>query len=384
MDPLFAPVFGATAVSTATDSRAWLGALCEVETALARACARAGLIETVTALEIAAVADELGRGDPAELGRDAVAGGNPVIALVARLRRAVAARAGDDAAAAVHLGATSQDIIDTAMMLVAQRATGVITAGLGACADAAATMAGEHRDTPMAGRTLLQQGVATSFGALAAVWGAGLDRAGARLADVRATLPVQLGGAAGTLAPLYPHGPAVRAALADELGLADPHAVWHTERTRIAELAGALGGASVAIGKVAGDLVLLAQTEIGEVREAAPGGSSAMAHKQNPVAAVTARAGAARAPGLVATLLTAGAHELQRAAGPWHAEWPTLTELLTAVGGATSRLGDALRGLQIDPSAMAGNLALLAGYVDVTNLGHASDLVDDYLSGRTP
>ena len=298
MDPLFAPLFGATAVSTATDGRAWLGALCEVETALARACARAGLIDTVTALEIAAVAAELGRGDPADLGRAAVAGGNPVIPLVTRLRRGVAERVDDDAAAAVHLGATSQDILDTAMMLVAQRATGVVLAGLRDCADAAAALAREHRATPMAGRTLLQQAVPTTFGALAAVWGAGLDRAGTSLAAARDGLAVQLGGAAGTLAPLHPHGPAVRAALADELGLADPHGVWHTERTRIAELAGALGGIAVAaIGKVAGDLVLLAQTEIGEVHEAAPGGSSAMAHKQNPIAAVTARAGAARAPG---------------------------------------------------------------------------------------
>jgi 3-carboxy-cis,cis-muconate cycloisomerase len=383
MNALFAPLFGATTVDTFTDGRAWLGALCEVETALARACARAGLIDTVTALEIAAVADELGRADPAQLGREAVAGGNPVIPLVRRLRAGVTERAGADAAAAVHLGATSQDIVDTALMLITFRATGEIAAGLRDCADAAAALAGDYRDTAMAGRTLLQQGVPTTFGALAAVWGAGLDRAGLRLRAVRAELPVQLGGAAGTLAPLHPHGPAVRAAFADELGLVDPQAVWHTERTRIAELAGALGGAAGAVAKPAGDVVLLAQTELGEVHEGAPGDSSAMAHKQNPIAAVTARAGAVQAPGLVATLLAAGAQELQRGAGPWHAEWPALTSLLVTVGGAASRLRDCLTGLRVDAGAMARNLALLAGSVDITDVGHAGDLVDGYMTGRS-
>jgi 3-carboxy-cis,cis-muconate cycloisomerase len=374
---LFDPVFGATAVATATDDRAWLGTLCEVETALARACARCGLIDLATALEIGAVAEQLGRGDPADLGRESVAGGNPVIPLVARLRSQVQDRAGDAAAAAVHLGATSQDVLDTASMLVTRRALGVVLADLDDCAAAAAGLAREHRDTPMAGRTLLQQALPTTFGALAAVWGAGLDRASGSLAALRDTLPAQLGGPAGTLSALHPHGLDVAAAFADELGLAEPGGVWHTERTRVAEIAGALGVAAVAIGKPATDVVLLAQTEVGEVHEQAPGGSSSMPHKHNPIAAITARAAAAQAPGLVATLLASGGHDLQRAAGGWHAEWPALASLLRAVGGAASRLRTCLSGLQVDAAAMARNLD---GEPDT---GHAGDLVDRYLEARS-
>jgi 3-carboxy-cis,cis-muconate cycloisomerase len=152
--------------------------------------------------------------------------------------------------------------------------------------------------------------------------------------------------------------------------------VWHADRTPVVELAVALGGTAAAIGKVATDLVLLAQTEVGEVREKAPGGSSAMAHKQNPIAAITARASAAQAPGLVATVLAA-TPELQRGAGPWHAEWPALSALLAAVGGAASRLRTALAGLQVDTERMAANSTGLDGA-----LGHAEDLVDRYLATR--
>ncbi len=167
-------------------------------------------------------------------------------------------------------------------------------------------------------------------------------------------LPAQLGGAAGTLSVLHPHGVAVQQAFAHELDLAVPDGVWHTDRTVVTDLAGALGTAAAAIGKTAGDLVLLAQTEVGEVSERSPGGSSAMPHKRNPVAAVTARAAAAQVPGLVATLL-AQTPELQRGAGPWHAEWPALLSLLRFSGGAAARLRVALD-LDVHPDAMARNL----------------------------
>lgn len=382
MNGVLEPVFGMSAVAAAADDRALLAALCETETALARAGARAGLIELPVALEIAAACDEASRADPAGLGRAAVAGGNPVIPLVAELRERVAARAGAEAAAAVHRGATSQDVLDTALMLLAHRALGVLIADLGDCGDTCAALAREHRLTPIAGRTLLQLAAPTTFGLLAAGWGAGLDRAAAGLRRVRDALPVQLGGPVGTLAGWYPHGFAVLAAFADELGLAEPAAPWHTERSVVTELAGALGTAAAMVAKPAGDVVLLAQDELGELREAAPGGSSAMPHKHNPIAAVTARAAAAQAPGLVATLLTAAAPELQRGAGPWHAEWPALTGLLQAAGGAASRLRDSLSGLVVDTVAMAGNLARLDGVLDTADLGHAGDLVDRYLAGR--
>jgi 3-carboxy-cis,cis-muconate cycloisomerase len=379
---LFDGAFGTTAVVAATDDVALVDAMCEAETALARACARAGLIELPVALEVAAGCEVVRAMDPTHLSRRAASGGNPVIPLVTELRRVVAERAGGEAAAAVHLGATSQDILDTALMLVAHRALGVILADLAECASAVAGLAAEHRTTPMSGRTLLQPAVPTSFGALAAVWGAALDDAAARLTEVRAALPAQLGGAAGTLTPLYPHGLAVLAAFADEIDLVEPDGVWHTNRTPIVILAGALGGAAAAIGKVATDLVLLSQNEVGEVREATPGGSSAMAHKQNPTASVTARAGAAQAPGLVATLLAAASPELQRGAGSWHAEWPALIALLRHVGGAASRLWSALAGLHVDTEAMRRNLEALAGSLDITDLGHAGDLVDRYLERR--
>ena len=379
---LFDAAFGTTAVVTATDDAALLDALCEAETALARACARAGLIELAVALEIAAACDAVRRTDPAELGRRAAAGGNPVIPLVDELRDRVAERAGAGVAAAVHLGATSQDILDTALMLVAGRALGVLLADLDECAAAVAGLAAAHRDTAMAGRTLLQQAVATTFGAVAAGWGTALDRAAARLRAVRAGLPVQLGGAAGTLAALHPHGLTVLAAFADETDLAEPDGVWHSDRTVIGELAGALGVAAAAVAKVATDIVLLAQSELGEVREATPGGSSAMPHKANPIGAITARAAAAQAPGLVATLLAAGSPELQRGAGAWHAEWPALVALLRAVGGAASRLWSSVRGLRVDAEAMARNLDLLSGTVDVDDTGHAGELVDRFLARR--
>jgi 3-carboxy-cis,cis-muconate cycloisomerase len=379
MGALFDPLLGMDAVATATGDRAWLTALCETETALARACARAGVIDLPTALEIGAACEQAAAGDPAELGRRAVAGGNPVIPLVDELRERVAKRAGDDAAGAVHLGATSQDVLDTASMLITRRALELLLPDLAACADACADLARAHRDTPMAGRTLLQLAAPITFGALAAGWGSALDRSHARLGELRAALPVQLGGAVGTLSVLYPKGLEVLAAFADELGLAEPVAPWHTDRTTITELAGALGASASAVAKASGDVVLLAQDEVGELQEAHPGGSSAMAHKQNPIAAITARAAAAQAPGLVATLLAAAAPELQRGAGPWHAEWPALTGLLRATGGAAARLRSALTGLRVNADAMATNLAALGGDAET---GHAGEFVDRYLDGR--
>jgi 3-carboxy-cis,cis-muconate cycloisomerase len=377
MSVLFDPVFGMTAVDAATDDRAWVAALCETETALARACSRAGLVELPAALEVGAAAEALKSMDPDDLGRDAVADGNPVVPLVRRLREAVTARGGDSAAEAVHLGATSQDILDTAAMLITSRALGVIYGDVRDCADHTAALARAHRDTVMIGRTLLQQAVPTTFGALAAGWGTALDRNLTRIAGLRNDLPVQLGGAAGTLAGWYPHGFAVRAAFADELELRDPGGVWHTDRGVVADIAATLGSAANTVGKIALDVILLAQSEVAEVRERHPGGSSAMPHKRNPIAAITARAAAAQAPGLVATLLAAGVPELQRGAGPWHAEWPALRALMRSVGGAVSRLRHCLMDLQVDAGAMRGN-------VEATepDVGHAGDLVDRYLDRR--
>jgi 3-carboxy-cis,cis-muconate cycloisomerase len=247
----------------------------------------------------------------------------------------------------------------------------------------------------MAARTLGQQALPTTFGLLAASWCAGLDRAEVGLSSCLAGLPVQFGGAAGTLAALYPRGLQIADALADDLGLARQDVPWHTDRVRIANLAGALGTAAGAVAKPATDVVLMAATELGEVRESAPGGSSAMPHKRNPIAAVTARAAARRVPGLVSTVLSSMDHEFERAAGAWHAEWDTVTDLLRLTGGAAHRLSQSLSGLDVHTEAMTRNLGAIGGalhaaaasdpgqVLDPTRyLGHAGEIVDRILDAR--
>ncbi len=342
---------------------AWLQAMLDVEAALARAQAHAGLVPQRAAEAIAA-ACQADRFDTAHLGVEAAAGGTPAIPVVAALR----AEVGGEAADWVHRGATSQDVVDSAAMLVAYRALGPLLADLDMASRRLDELADTHRATPMAARTLLQHAQPTTFGLKAAGWLAGLDEARQRLHAVRTErLAVQLGGAGGTLATLGDHGTTVMAHVADELGLVCPPLPWHTVRTRHAELAGALGETAGVVGKIAGDLARLAQTEVGEVTERVDGtsqrgGSSALPHKRNPIASVCAVASAERAPGLVATLLAVGAHhEHERAAGAWHAEWQPLSELLRATGSAAAWLVDALDRLDVDVEQMRANLARTGG-----------------------
>jgi 3-carboxy-cis,cis-muconate cycloisomerase len=218
----------------------------------------------------------------------------------------------------------------------------------------------------MVARTLLQQALPTTFGLKAAGWMTGLDEAITRLIAVETKrLAVQLGGAGGTLASLGDRGPQVVRLMAEELGLQEPTLPWHTDRTRIAELAGALGEAAGVIAKIASDVVLLSQTEVSEVRDTAPdrGGSSALPQKRNPVAAVSAIACAQPAPQLVAALLGAMAHEHDRAAGAWHAEWRPFSELFRSVGSAAAWLRDCLEHLEPDLDAMRRNLELTRGAI---------------------
>ena len=357
---LFDGVLARGGVPAEISDRAWLAAMLEVEAALARAQARAGLISSGDAAAIAEAPADPDRFDAAAIGAEAAKTGNPVVPLVKALTDAVEG----PGAGQVHRGATSQDVLDSAAMLVCFRALGPLLDDLEGAAAAAAALADEHRATVMAGRTLMQQALPIAFGLKAAEWLVGLDEAAGRLRDVRARrLAAQLGGAAGTLASLGDAGPDVLGLLADELGLAEPALAWHTIRTRPAELAGALGAAAGVIAKVARDVVLMAQTEVGEVREGVPGrgGSSTLPHKRNPVAAISAVGSAMRAPGLVASLLGAMAHEHERAAGPWHAEWRPLCELLEAVGAAAAWLRDCLEHLEVDVERMRANLALTHG-----------------------
>jgi 3-carboxy-cis,cis-muconate cycloisomerase len=357
---LFGAVLARGPVAREVSDGAWLRAMLDVEAALARAQARAGLLSDDDARAIGGVAADADRFDPDAIGAEAARSGNPVVPLVRALTDAVSSPAADH----VHRGATSQDILDSAAMLVAHRALGPLLEDLAAAADAAAALAEAHADTVMAGRTLLQQALPVTFGLKAATWLIGLDEAAARLDEVRRTrLAAQFGGAAGTLASMGASGPEVLAHLADELGLVEPVLAWHTIRTRPADLAGALGAAAGVIAKTARDVVLLAQTEVGEVREGVRGrgGSSTLPHKSNPVAAISAVAAATRAPGLVATLLEAMAQEHERAAGAWHAEWRPLSELLETVGSGAAWLRDCLAHLEVDPERMRANLDLTRG-----------------------
>ncbi|MUL40270.1 3-carboxy-cis,cis-muconate cycloisomerase [Streptomonospora sp. PA3] len=358
---LYGGIFGRGGIGAQTGDRAWLRALLDAEAALARAHARIGLVapEHAAAITAACVPENF---DADALGAAASGSGNPVVPLVAELTR----RVGGDAARHIHYGATSQDIMDTAAMLVSRRAGAVIAEHADAAADSLAALAAEHRETVMAGRTLLQQALPTTFGLVAAGWLEGLDTAAGRLAEVLAErAAAQLGGAAGTLASLGADGRAAAAAFAEEVGLAEPEVPWHTERGRVADIAAALGRVCGAAGKAAGDIVLLAQTEVGEVEEAGGsgvGGSSTLPHKRNPIAAVSALACAEQAPGLVSTLYAAQVQQHQRAAGPWHAEWPALTRLLEATGSAAAWLHASLERLEVRPGAMRANLAASGGF----------------------
>lgn len=333
------------AVQDAVSDEAWVRAMLDVEGALARAEAAAGVISAEAAEAISRAAPDLdGLGVAA---RDA---GNPVVELVRRLREA----AGDDA----HFGATSQDVLDSAAMLVAKRALVPILAELDAVVAACAALAREHRGTVMAGRTLMQQAVPVTFGLKAAGWLAGVSGARERLRELR--LPAQLGGAAGTLSKLGDRGPVVLVAFARELELDEPMLPWHGDRRPVAELGAALAIAAGAVEKVALDIVLLAQTEVAEVAEASEGGrggSSAMAHKQNPVGAIRARAAARSVRAAAGVLLEAMAGEHERAAGAWHSEWRAMTDALAGTGGAAWSLHEALDGLTVDPERMRANLS---------------------------
>jgi 3-carboxy-cis,cis-muconate cycloisomerase len=357
-EELFGGLFGRGAVGVGDQD--WLQAMLDAEAALARALERAGLAATGSGASVTAAA-RAGMFDVAELGRQATLTGNPVPALVHALSDSVPAAA----RSAVHRGATSQDIMDTALMLLARRAIDVIESDLAAVATAAAALASAHARTVMAGRTLLQQAVPVTFGLVAAGWLTALDAARQELGRTRSLLAIQFGGAAGTLAALGPDGSVVPGLLAQELDLAEPVLPWHTDRLRILQLSAALAGACTALGKIARDVTLLAETEIAEVGEGGDdprqGGSSAMPHKRNPVSSVVVLGCTRRAPGLLATVAAAGEQELQRAAGAWHAEWEPLTDLLRLTGSAAAWSVPLLTGLRVHADRMRANLAAAGG-----------------------
>jgi 3-carboxy-cis,cis-muconate cycloisomerase len=331
------------------------------EAALARAEAQAGIIPRDAADAIGAACRVELFDVPAIFAEGARAGA-PTIPFV----RELTARIEGDAARYVHWGATSQDAIDTAFMLQARDGLELLTARLLEIAGACAQLAEAHRDTPMAGRTLQQQALPITFGLKAARWLALVTRQIVRLDALRPTLCVQFGGAVGTHASLGDRGLAAMEMIAADLGLAVPELPWHTERDRIAELAAALGVVAGAMGKLAGDALLLAQTEVGEASEGVEpgrGGSSTMPHKQNPVDATFARAASRLALGELPLIFNAMDHEHERAAGPWQVEWEALPRIFLHTAGAVERVLRLASGLVVDAERMRANLEITGGLV---------------------
>jgi 3-carboxy-cis,cis-muconate cycloisomerase len=289
-----------------------------------------------------------------------------VIPLIAALTSLVAE--GDAAAARyVHWGATSQDAMDTGLVLQLRHYAAVLREDLDRLSAALAGRAEEHKATLLAGRTWLQHAAPITLGVKLAGWLDAVERHAARLEEILArALVLQLGGAAGTLAALGAKGLEVADALGSELGLPVPAMPWHAERDRIAELATFLGVLTGTLGKIARDVSLLMQTEVGEAFEPAAegrGGSSTMPQKRNPVGAAVALAAAARAPGLVATLLSAMVQEHERGLGGWQAEWETLPELCVLAAGALRQTVETMEGMEVDPARMRANLEATRGRI---------------------
>jgi 3-carboxy-cis,cis-muconate cycloisomerase len=363
-------IFSTPAMTAVFSGEAWLRAMLRFEVALARAESRAGIIPRAAAEQIvqASAADGL---DADALLRETASAGTPAIPLTKWL----SGRLDEGARRYVHFGATSQDTIDTASVLQWRDGLGLLERGLLELAASCATLAERYRFTVMAGRTVMQQALPITFGLKAARWLALVVRQVERLRDVGTrVLLIQFGGAAGTLASLGGGGLRVAELLADELNLGVPDLPWHAERDRVAELAAALGVVAGAMAKVANDLLLLGQTEVGEASEgAAPGkgGSSAMPHKRNPVDAWTAISAARLAIAQVPTLLNGMVQENERAAGNWQAEWPALPDLFRHTAGAVSRLGSAMSTLEVHPERMRENLQQTRGLLMAESLSTA-------------
>jgi 3-carboxy-cis,cis-muconate cycloisomerase len=370
----FAPLFVPQQVRAAVADDAWLAAMLDAERALATALARLAMIPEGGAAAVVAKCDP-DLFDMDQIAEEGRAVANPAEPLVRALREQV----GESNREYVHFGATSQDIVDTAAMLVARRTVEVILEEIAALEGECARLAEEHRATPMAARTLLQQAVPMTFGYKAALWLRAVRDARKALEELE--FPAQLGGAAGTLASYGERGVEVPATFAAELRLVEPLVPWHTNRTPVTQLASALAAAALAAGKIGIDVVLLAQTEIAEVAEAEPGGSSAMPHKRNPVRAVIARACSRGAQGHVSVLI-GGDYEHERAAGAWQAEWAALSGALALTGAAVVAARECLAGLEVDAGRMRANITEDLTPSGALNLGSAEAFVDRVLAAR--
>jgi 3-carboxy-cis,cis-muconate cycloisomerase len=367
---LLSPVWPGTGMDTLLTDEAWVEAMLAVEVALARTQARLGVLPPSAVPPIASAASTA-RIDVADLALRARGSGNPVVELVRELTDAVAT-IDESAAEYVHRGATSQDILDSATMLLAARALHHIDADLVRVSDALARLVSDHRDTLMAGRTLTQHAVPTTFGLKAAGWLTLVLDALERVR--RVALPIQLGGAAGTLSayleyartagvPTEGHAAALVEGVAAELGLPVPAAPWHALRTPIADLGWVSVVVTGALGKLAVDVLGASRTEVGEVAEPAGGGSSAMPQKRNPVLATLIVSAARQAPAYAAMLAQSMLAEDERSPGGWQSEWQPLRESLRLAGGAAHTAAELAEGLRVFPAKLAANLALGGGTI---------------------
>ncbi|MFC3452605.1 class-II fumarase/aspartase family protein [Amycolatopsis speibonae] len=370
---LLSPVWAGTDPAALVSDESWLAAMLQAEVALARAQAEFGMVPLATA-DVVEAAARSGRVDLVTVAERARGAANPVVALVESLTAAVAAKE-PTAADFVHRGGTSQDIMDSAAMLLAARVCAVLERDLSRTGVALAGLVSKHRATPMAGRTLTQHAVPITFGLKAAIWSQLVMDALTRVRRVAAELPAQLGGAAGTLASYEeyariegqePCGVELSRAFARHLGLAEPLVPWHVARTPVADLGAVLAFVTGALGKFALDVQTLSRTEIGEVAEPPQEGrgvSSAMPQKCNPVLATLIVSAARQVPPYALVLTQSMLAEDERAAGGWQAEWHPFRECLRLAAGATHTAAELAEGLQVYPQRMRANLELTGGNI---------------------
>jgi 3-carboxy-cis,cis-muconate cycloisomerase len=352
---IFSPLFSDAAISALLTDEAFVSALVEVEVALARAQARVGVIPAAAAEQISRV--KAAQIDITALTKGTIRSGFPIIALVQQIRR----QAGDEAAPYVHWGATTQDIMDTAAVLQMRAASELFKPAILNIIRRLSELAQRHRTTVMAGRTHGQQALPITFGLKVTSWIAPMLRHVERLDEILPRLlVVQFGGAAGTLAALGDKGLAVSEALADELKLAVPVMPWHAQRDSLVEFGSWLSLVTGSLGKMAQDVILLAQTEVGEVAESGEqgrGGSSTMPQKSNPITSELMLAAARTNASLLSALHHAQIQEHERATHAWQVEWLTLPQMMILTGGALKHAFDLAQNLQVDEAAMRVNMA---------------------------
>lgn len=363
--PLFDELFSYKALEQILSDESRVACMLQFEAALAKAEARTRVIPEGAARKIVEQC-HASRLVLSTLAKQAALAGNLAIPLLKMLTEAVAAQ-DKDAARFVHLGATSQDTIDTGFLLQLRDALALMEQDLGRLSETLAALAEKHRGTPVVARTWMQQALPTTFGFVVAGWLDAILRHRQRLAEIRPrVLTLQFGGAVGTLAALSGRGPEVAEALAEELRLTLPATPWHAHRDRMVEIAAFLGLLAGTLGKIGRDISLHAQTEMGELSEPVGegrGGSSTMPHKRNPVTCAVVLAASTRLPGLVGTMLSVMPQELERGLGTWHAEWETLPQILRLSGGALHHLAEMLPGLQVNAERMRENLEITKGLI---------------------